>query len=123
MPLLSVAEVIPDPDFCQNFIIHRLNGDWNDAGLFIGVDTPIYTTGVIVPQKTRDMIQTPQGDQIQGSIDVYTNTPIFTTATREDDSKISDEVEWRNERYKILSVENFADFGYYHAVAVYKRGD
>lgn len=123
MPLLSVAEIIPDPDFSQSFKINRLTGEFNDNGLFETTTQTLYVTGIITPMKTRDMVQMNTGDQIEGFINIYTNSAIYTTAlVNEDSGRLSDEIEWRNDSYKIMSVENFADFGYYHAVAVLKRG-
>lgn len=124
MALLSLAEIVQDPDFQQSFIINRISCDWDAGGILQTTEQKLLVSGIITPQKTRDMKQTPQGDQLEGNIDVYTNEPIYTTQLGpvNEDSRLSDEVEWRNDRYRILSVENFADFGYYHAVATLKRG-
>lgn len=124
MPLLNIAELVQDPDFQQSFIINRITGDFNNDGIFETTEQQLMFSGVISPRKTRDMKQDPQGDQIEGMIDIYTNDPIYTTVLGNvnEDSKLSDEVEWRREKYRITQVENFTDFGYYHAIAIYKRG-
>lgn len=123
--MINISELIQDPDFQQNFNVQRTIGDWV-TGRFITTPTLIPFSGVIEPLNTRDMQQVPEGDTITGAINVYTNAPIYTTKLLLEsgaDGMLADEMIWQGERYKILTVQNYSDWGYYKATAVRKLGD
>lgn len=124
MPRLDISEVINDPDFCSDFIVHRTTGTFV-GGRFTPTTTPLPVTGIIEPHDEKEIVQLPPGDSIQGSIDIYThkqlNTTILAKETWEPD-RLSDEVEWHGYRYKVINSLPWGDFGYYRSLAVRKFG-
>lgn len=123
--MINVGELITDPDFCQTFTVYRNIGFWSSEGIFETSETSFRTTGVITPLKTKELDQLPEGDRIQGGVNIYTNVALFTThlkAAATTDGYVSDEVVWQNERWKIVNTANFVDYGYYKSVSTRKLG-
>ena len=121
--MINISELITDPDFNQNFNVIRTTGTYV-TGRFTTTTTTIAFTGVIDPLNTKDMLQLPEGDTIKGAINVYTLAALNTTqATTAGAGTLPDEVVWMGENYKVLNVKNYADYGYYKATAVRKKGD
>lgn len=122
--MINISEIIVDPDFAQGFTVERKAGTWVDS-VFTTTAQILPFYGVIIPLNTKDMKQLPEGDTIQGAIEVYTLQPISTTQLANEawnPETLSDEIIWQQENYKIIQVRNFTDFGYFKAVAVRKFG-
>lgn len=123
MPTINVSELIQDPDFAQEFTVERKRGSWVQ-GRFEFTTQTLKRYGVIIPD-AKVIVQTPEGDTIKGAINVYSLEQINTTVLAKNSSErdqVSDEVIWRGESYKVMSVDPYVDFGYYHALAIRKRG-
>lgn len=122
--MINVSDVVLDLDFAQPvaFTVYRTTGTWT-GGRFNTTSTTTTYNGTIVPMNTREMDQLPQGDRITGAIVIYTPSVLYTTRLDQavpTQGGISDEILWQGERWKILNVRNFVEFGYYRATAVRK---
>lgn len=123
MPNLSVGELVGDPDFCQNFIVTRRTGTWNEYGKFIITESTFNSSGIIDPQDTSELdITNPDGSLIQGRIKVYTYSKLFVTVLTSPGNThfISDEITWQGNQYTIIMDNNYSDYGYYSYVAQLK---
>ena len=119
--MINVSELINDPDFAQRFTVHRKAGVWV-AGRFETTDQIIKLSGVIRPLNTKELALLPEGDTIKGGITIYSLEPLFVTHSDGSYGKVSDEVEWRGELYKIIQTQNYLDWGYHKATADRKLG-
>ncbi|HBS58609.1 MAG TPA: hypothetical protein DEA44_05020 [Firmicutes bacterium] len=116
--MINVAEIITDPDFCQPYILYR------KTTVFVGgrpksSEKAIPRNGVIVAANTKDLLQVPEGDRAKGIIAVYDTEPLLVT----NEAGISDEIEWREERYRLFQIWPYKDYGYYKALGERMVGD
>lgn len=125
--MIDVSELIHDPDFEMGIVILRTHG-----GKFVGsIYTPgpeevLNVRGIIVnPKNSKEIRQTPQGDQATGYVDIYldANTPVYTTRERENGNNISDVIVENYQtpyevRYRVTNVFDRAAWGFYKASAV-----
>lgn len=120
--MINVSEIIDDPDFAQAFKVQRSSGTWV-LGRFIAATETLQFSGVIEPLNTKEIKMLPEGDQITGGINIWTRETLHTTK-RENalGGKLSDEVIWQGENWKVYQVQNFSDFGYQQAICVRKLG-
>ena len=119
--MLNVANLVIDPAFAQNISLYRSSGKW-DKGKFISNPPEQLTIiGSVQPAGEKDTIMTPQGNQIQAEVAVYSNSVIHTTRAGSNPG-LSDEIEWSGARYRVMRVEDWHDFGYYKALCVRKAG-
>lgn len=122
--MISVVEMIYDPDFSQDYTAYRRTGTWQ-AGRFIQTDNPILTmTGIILPATSEEIMQFPEGDRVTGMMKFYSDQEIFVTHTNDGkgNAGTSDEIGWRGSRYRVVNVNQYVDYGYYVAFGVQMEG-
>lgn len=121
--MINISEIIDDPDFAQAFTLVRSVGTYT-LGRFVYTTTTLNRYGVILPMTSKEITQLATGDALQGYIKVFCLDPIYTTRldTAGDGGGLSDEIVWQGENHKVLSVQQYSDFGYWQASCVRKRG-
>lgn len=122
--MIDVSELMSDPDFAQSYLVHRMSGSWVE-GEFIQNESVINFYGPITVANTKDVNMLPEGDRIVGLMTFYTTSdnPIFVTRNLDTDQGTSDEIEWRGERYKVMQIFPYHDYGYIKAIGTRKLGD
>lgn len=122
--MISLAEIVNDPDFAQSFTVERSSGSFDDTGTFVSTpaDVPFY--GIIQPATAKEIEAVPEGDRKREVKSLHSSQEFFLT--RNDPSKgISDIAIWpaTGERYKLVKLYPWIDFGYYKALGVRMAGD
>ena len=115
--MIEISELLADPDFTAPVTLYRSEGEWKN-GKFISGETPVVVMGSVQPADDEDVVMTPQGDQIQCDMLLYTASPVYVTREK----GVSDEMEWRGERYRIMGVEEWTNYGYNKAKCTRKAG-
>lgn len=123
-PLLNIAELIDDPDFCQDFKVIRRLGSW-DLGRFVTTEETLDTFGIIDPEPFKEMQFDPNGVLLTGIIKVYTYTPLYTTQKNKTNSQEynSDLIVWQDNHYLVLDETNYSDYGYRAYTCQLKEAD
>jgi hypothetical protein len=106
------------------FTIIRSFGKWT-RGRFETTHTAIPYAGNIQPAANRELRQIPEGDHLRGAIVIRSPNPIYVSdeefkAAQPGEVRVSDEIEWRGDVYKVLSAFPWLDFGWIEAYAVKK---
>lgn len=124
--MLNMSRFLYNKRFSQSFVICRKVGSW-DHGEFIQTclipaPKPI---GVIIPASAKEIMQFPEGDRSTSMMVFYSPIEIMTTHVDDGNgySGTSDEIYWRGNNYKILNVNQYADFGYFKAYGVLMEGE
>lgn len=117
MPRINVSKVLKNPQFKENYIVHRKSGEWI-AGRFVQTETNLNFSGVVVPGGTKDIIQVPEGDRTSEIMIFLSKEPIYVTRTK----GTSDEIEWNGSKYRVYQVKNWSSYGYYRAIGVSMEG-
>lgn len=115
--MISLAEIVADPDFAQTYTINRSSGVFQ-LGKFVGTTTPLPSYGIIKPAKANELEQIPEGDRITGAITVHSTDQIFET----NQGGLSDTVNWSGQNYKVSKVWPWNDFGYWKALLTRMSG-
>ena len=116
--MINIAEIIDDPDFVQAYDLYRHGGYWL-AGKRVEGEQLIKRNGVIVAANSKDLLQVPEGDRVKGIVAVYDTEPLLVT----NKAGTSDQIVWRDERYRLFQVWPYADYGYYKALGERMAGD
>lgn len=118
---LDLSEVALDPDLGQCFQILRQNPGAQASGGFVEgqVDT-IQAFGIVTIADADALKQVPEGDRVEGSLQIITNMPIYETL--ESRSATSDMVVWLGENYRVQSVALWKMWGYRSAIVVRTKG-
>jgi hypothetical protein len=122
--MIDVSELIVDPDFAQPYLVRRMSGTWFE-GEFIQKESSLQFYGVITPANTQDVNMLPEGDRIAGLMTFYTTAgnPFLVTRNTDGSLGTSDQPVWRDERYKVMQVFPYDDFGYMKAIGTRMAGD
>lgn len=100
--LLDVTDVLDDPDFLDTTLalVRRVVAQQQD-GTARGAGGPIPFAGVVIPDGGQELIQTPEGNQVQGDITIYTRTPL----TAGDANYDADVVHWNGSAYRVIATK------------------
>lgn len=119
--MINVAKAITDPKFSQKFKVFRKSGEWI-RGRFEEIEKEISMIGVIAPSKPKEIEMIPEGDRVGGEITIHTTRKLYTTrlieSEIENNQGTSDVIEWQAERYKLYSVNDYSQYGYYQAIGM-----
>ena len=118
--MINVSELITDVDFVQQYTVYRNTGSFV-RGVFTSTETTLTFYGTVVAANVKDVQMMPEGDRIEGLMVFYSTTdkPIYTTRVANGDSTTtgtSDQILWRGNRYRILQVYPYLDYGYVKAI-------
>jgi hypothetical protein len=122
--MLNLSRLLYSKEFNQTFIVHRRTGSW-DHGRFVSTEVSLTFSGVVVPASAREIMQFPEGDRSTSMMVFYSDKEMFVTRTDSGDRYpgTSDEIEWRGDRYRVVNVGQYGDYGYFVAYGVYMEGD
>lgn len=112
--LLDVTDVLDDPDFCDTTLVltRKVVAQQSD-GLALGKGGQITFSGVVVPDGGQELIQTPEGNQVQGDITIFTRTALTTGDADYD----ADVVLWNGAAYRVVATKSWL-FGQTYTQAI-----
>jgi hypothetical protein len=110
----------------------RFQGDWNKGG-FIQTPTIIPGYGVISVASAEDVEMVPEGDQITGAMVFHSAARLYVTEIDQQaygsegygqvTQRISDQILWLNQRWRVLHVSPYAQHGFWKVIAVRMQGN
>jgi hypothetical protein len=121
----SMAEIVNDPDFAQEFTITRSSGGSWQFGTWVNQTESVPGYGVIQPISAKELKMIPEGDRVEGMISFHSSAPIYethTTSQTDATARISDTILWHTQNYRIIKVYPWEDFGYYKAIGTRMSG-
>jgi hypothetical protein len=133
--VISVAEIVSDPELAQPFLVRRSTGEFVQGG-WQDTLSSVSLWGVITVADPETLDQMPEADRPTGAMAFYSAQAIFETrvATPTYGARgygtgsyggvqgVSDVILWRGQPFRILKVWPYADYGYFKAVGVRMSG-
>lgn len=106
---------------CQRITVKRYAASWYDGAYGRDADNPIVlqVAAIVTVAQPKDLQLLPEGDRVTGAMKFLTNVELHAT----NGEAISDELEWRGARYKILTVTPDIDYGFYRSIGTRLDGD
>jgi len=127
--MINIAEMMYDPDFSQGYTVHRKTVIWT-AGKPIETTVDYDYIGVVVASDFKEIQQVPEADRVSGMMSFYSTGQFFLSRTfdtqgYDSDKKdgTSDQIEWRGNKYKVIQVLPFVDYGYWECIAARIEGE
>jgi hypothetical protein len=116
--MISVEEVVNDQDVAQIFTILRSTNGKFVSGIWTTDQVSIPSYGPIRPATPRDLEMVPEGDKVKEVKIFWSAQPIYATHATDGIGGSSDLLQWKQLYYRVLSVTQSQDWGFYRAVAV-----
>ena len=114
--MIDLSEVVNDPDLAQPFTILRQSGSFQLGGWVANEPQPIDAFGAITVATQRMMQMVPEGDRVGGEMAFFTANEIYLTSEKR--SGTSDQLVWHDEKYRVIHVAPWMDYGFNIAIAV-----
>jgi hypothetical protein len=137
--LVQLGEVVNDPDLAQTFLIQRSTWSWIKGVWQPGTTTEtVVAYGVVSVAEPRDIEMVPEADRVKGMMVFYSSQPIYGTrgvlgfgqgnfdgppGVGGTLPASSDILVWRGLNWRVLSVRQMVDYGYFKAIAVRMRAE
>lgn len=110
----DVTDLLHDPDVgAKPFSILRRTGQWSGGRMHVSTSQSISAVGVMLPPSSEQLSFFPEGERRNGQVAIYTETILHLTEGEE----IADEVTWQGDRYKIIRVDRWDEYGFCIAYA------
>lgn len=119
--MINVSDILLDPDFLQSFTINRSTGSWVLGG-FQSTVSQVQASGVVDVASSRDLAQVPEGDRVTGSMAFYSTQPLYLTRNGQT-TGLSDTITWQGDKYRLVQIFPYVDYGYYMAIGVRMTGE
>lgn len=127
--MISLAEVVNDPDFAQSFTISRSSGGVFDSkGVWQQTDNSVSMYGIIQPATAKELLQVPEGDRVKEVKSFHSSQAMFVTHTdglTDTTAATSDIATWpaTGDQYRLVKLYQWSDFGYFKALGVRISGE
>jgi len=117
--VFNLRNVVLHTAYVQSFVVYRssgqfVNGRWVE-------NTPIQITmqGTVVAASEKEIIALPEGDRIQGSMVFHSTQELFPTRS----NGTSDKILWNNQLWKLFTLGDYGDYGFWRMVGVRIKGN
>ena len=114
--MIDLSEVVNDPDLAKEFAILRQSGSFQLGGWVSDPPQEIPAFGVITVATPKMLQMVPEGDRVGGEMAFITANEIYLTSEKR--SGTSDQLVWHGEKYRVIHVAPWMDYGFFIAVAV-----
>lgn len=125
--MINVGRIINSRNFSQpnGFTVYRTTGEWVRGRFVSNPEKTLILSGTVTVANENDLEQFPEADRVKGMMCFYSQQAMYITRgeSDEEDAGISDEIEWRGDRFRVVSVAPWQDFGYYKAFGIRMAGD
>lgn len=116
MARLGVDELLADPDFASEVIVHRRTQTVDALGRAVYVDTPEVIIAVVQPVETRNDIL-PDGTRAPAKIEIVTQARLRAAT----DLSPADQIDYAGARWAVVVVSKWAQWGEGHYEATAER--
>jgi hypothetical protein len=117
---LDLSSVVSDPDLAEPFQITRNTGAFGLGGWIPGTPTVIPAYGIVSVAKQADLDAIPEADKISEAMVFHSTQEMFITNAA--GSATSDTLQWQGTNYRVYSVANYSNRGYWKAIATRLSG-
>lgn len=108
--MIDLSELIDDEDFCQEFVIIRMSGNYQN-GRFVKEETQIPVVGIAV-SRGKDLDMQAESDRANNIMSFHTKEEFRVSP----DDTLSDVILLKGKRYKLFQVSDFSANGFYSAL-------
>lgn len=112
----NLSHVVLHLGYVQTFTVLRsVGGDWVNGRWVEATPTTITMNGVVEVAQEKDLRALPEGDRVQGMMVFHSPSQMYVTRGGTDQGT-SDIVVWKGQQWRLKSVWDYSDYGFYKAI-------
>jgi hypothetical protein len=120
---MDVADALDDEELAQDFTIVRTTGHFGEGGWIGDAPVNIPASGIVGSLSGKDIMALPEGDRVKGNAVFHSRTEMKIAGQDNGGNKwISDKILWHGDLYKLATVADYSDYGYYRAIGLREDG-
>ena len=119
---MDLSLALSDPNVAESWQIQRSNGSWVAGVWTEGNKTAIRVRGWSCPASMRDIQMIPEGDRVSLMRSFHSRVQMYTSRNDQDGLGISDVILYKGDQYRVVSVLQEGNRGYWKAIAAYMPG-
>lgn len=112
---IDVSDIVNDSDLGSNFVIQRSTGSFQFGGWQPDAPQNIQAFGPVRNTSGKELKMVPEGDQASELLTFHSTTRMFITSAT--GNQTSDVLQWQNDLYRVITVKNYSEQGYWLAIA------
>jgi len=112
--MISVAELMLDPDFVRTFTVRRARGAFADEGVYSSTYQNMTIVGIVQPASPRELLMLPEGSRLKDVIAVWSNLEMRVA---DGDKLESDIVVVDGKTYRVIKCEPWPQAGFFKVLA------
>lgn len=117
----DMIDLLNDPDFVTDFVLNISSLERLDNGRQVETLTAHNKSGVIQPAPSKDTQYLEEGDQHKYAIKIWSCEYLSPVDKRI--PQLGDVIDWHCTTFRITSVKDWSQYGYWQAIAVQIDGD
>jgi hypothetical protein len=121
--MINLSRIINSPLLAQTYTVYHNTGQWSDDGEWTPDPnpTPITYWGPVIAANSKDVLQVPEGDRVEGMMVFYSDVsqPLLTSHS---DPGTADQLVWNGDTYRVWQDFTYLSYGYYKACGVRMAG-
>ena len=118
MSKINVSRLMVDPAFSTYYTVLRRKAQWVNGRFIPGEPEILKYYGPVQPATQKELDQLPEGDRQKGTLKFFCKPPLKFHITNENgEANVSDEIIYKDDRYKIFAVKDWTENGYIRAFA------
>jgi hypothetical protein len=118
--MIDLIDVLQDSDLCSAWQIQRNSGYDGAGGWVSNPPQTVQMFGAARVATAREIMAVPAADQVHEMLSFYSTQPIYVTDAARGGT--SDVIVFQGGQYRVLSVQNFSEQGFYVATAARMAG-
>ena len=116
MGTIDLSEIVNDADLAESYTVSRSTGGTFVAGGWQDTKTVLQCYGVVSVATAEDLEMVPEGDRVTGMMAFWASVQLFETHVSGTPG-ISDVITWEGFEYRIITVRNYSNRGYWKVLA------
>lgn len=113
--MISVSEIMRDPDMAQAFQVERAGGAFSEGEWAPASPTVLNMIGIVQPAQREDQLAIlPEGSRLGNMIVVFCDQELRIDNA---ESQRSDIIVWHGHPYRVMAAKSWSDHGYWQVWA------
>lgn len=121
--LLDLSDIVVSPEFCQTITVIKHSNGRYENGIYIEDEEELTMVGVVSATDEKELQQIPEGDRTKSTKTIHVTEELTLSEGNSSKKRSSDLIKYNGNIYRIISLQDASDYGYYKAIVTRLEAD